>query len=337
MSPRFRVSVMVLVVFLGALLAAPQADAATPVAKISSFNGEVILVSGSDLIKVTQVGLGVNEGDTLQTKEGEAEIAFDDGAVMKVRRHTTTMIQQREETTGWWIFKGKEWARRVTCQVGTFWFKSGASQTKNYLQTPTAVCGLRGSIAEFGYNNVMSYVNQIEGSAELKGQIQAVTREFFQNLQANAQQFASQNAVYTKLTDAYNKTEQAKVTEAPLTKAEAKVATLDATKAAVQAIMQNPELSAEAKSVLAAVIVKVNNDLNTATQQLEDVKKTTTTVAQPTSTVAEVTTSVAATTTTVAEMTTLPPTTLPPPTFPPTTVTIPITTTTTTTSVGSPR
>lgn len=328
MRPRFRVPLMVLVLILGALLATPQANAATPVAKLSGFQGEVIIVSDSQLIKVTQPGVTLNEGDSIQTKEGEAEVSFNDGAIMKIRRHTSTMVQQREETTGWWIFKSKELARRITCQVGTFWFKSGASQTKNYLQTPTAVCGLRGSIADFGYDNVMAYVNQIEGSAELKGSIQAVTRDFFNNLQANAQQYASQNTVYTKLSDAYNKTTEATT---PLSTAEAKVATLEAIKEAVQVLLQNENLSAEAKEVLRAASEKITTDLNTTTQQVNEIKSTstsvegTTTTVAPTTTAPPTTTSVGPTTTSTAEITT---TTSPPTTI--TTVSIPVTTTTTT-------
>jgi len=332
MDHRFRSAIILLGLCLGLLLSVPQIQAATPIAKVSSFKGEVILLSDTQFTKVTRAGLGLNVGDSIQTKEGEAEITFDDGAVLKVRRHTTTMIQEQEEKSGWWIFKTKDWVRRVTCQVGTFWFKSGSSKTRNYLQTPTAVCGLRGTITEFGYNNVMSYVNAIEGSVEAKGQIQQVTSAFFQNLQAQAQQFAAANQVYTQLSNAYNKDQKAKQTGAALDQADAQVATLAATAAAITEILKNPELGDEAKQILQQALQNVSNDLIKAQENLDKVKEETptttapaetTTAAEPTTTAAEPTTTAAPTTTSVAELTT---------TVPPTTVSISIPTTTTTTT-----
>ena len=61
--------------------------------------------------------------------------------------------------------------RRVTCFVGKLWFKSGASKRKNYLQTPTAVCGLRGSNADVGYNpaELQSLLNIYAGEAAVVG------------------------------------------------------------------------------------------------------------------------------------------------------------------------
>jgi hypothetical protein len=314
---------------LGILALAASSHAATPIAKITQFKGEVLIVSGGQLSKVTSVGQPINDGDTVQTKNGETQITFNDGALMTIRPYTSTVIQETQEEKGWFLFKAKDLVRRITCQVGNLWFKSGTSGAKNYLQSPTAVCGLRGSISEFGYNNVMTYLNQTEGGSDLMGPIQKVSGDFFKGLQANAQQYADQNVVYNKLNDAYSKTEQANKTGTPLDKAGAKVAVLDAVKESIEAILKNPNLLPEAKDVLNSSLQKVNSDLKDAQNQLNTLSGQPATTLAPTTTTTSTVTETTATTT----VTTQAPTT--------TTVSIPTTTTTTsvtttTTSAASP-
>jgi hypothetical protein len=326
---------LLLLLLLGIFLLFPASGVAAPIAKVSQFQGEVLIVSGDQLSRVTSVGQPINHGDSVQTRNGEVQITFNDGALMTIRPYTSTVIHETEEEKGWFLFKAKDLVRRITCQVGNLWFKSGASARKNYLQSPTAVCGLRGSISEFGYNNVISFIREIEGGSDLAGTVQRVTEEFFKNLQANAEQFASQNPVYNKLSEAYAKSEQANRTGSALDKAGAKVAVLEAVKASLQAILTNPNLPEATKNALNTVLNQVNQNLTEAQNQLNTLSQTTTTVAPTTTSEAPTTTSVAETTTSVAETTT---TTQAPTT---TTVSIPTTTTTTvttttTTSAASP-
>lgn len=319
MKPRFKTALILALLCFGVFSMAASAHAATPIAKITQFKGDVFVVSGEQLSKVTGVGQAVNDGDSVQTKDGEAQITFNDGALMTIRPYTSTVIQESEEEKGWFLFKAKELVRRVTCQVGNLWFKSGASARKNYLQSPTAVCGLRGSATEFGYNNVMTYLNQTEGGSDLSGSVQRVTEEFFKGLQANAQNYAGQNPVYNKLNEAYSKAEQARRTGTPLDQAGAKVALLQAVQASLQAILANPNLPDAAKTALNNALNQVNRNLTDAQNQLNTLQ------GQPTTTVGPTTTSVAPTTTSVVETTTT--------TEAPTTTTVTIPTTTTTTSV----
>ena len=149
---------------MGVFFIALPADAAKPIARIANFHGEVIVLTDKGF-KDVRIGLPLNAYDRVQTKEGEAEITFSDGAIMKVRPFSSTMIEEREEESGWWIFKTKKVVRRLTVFVGKLWFKSGSSKKENYLQTPTAVCGLRGSEAEWGSDLVTGYLNVITGSA----------------------------------------------------------------------------------------------------------------------------------------------------------------------------
>ncbi len=143
--------------FMGVFLIAFESHAAKPIAKVSSFKGKVIVLSGTKF-KDIEVGLALMHGDRIQTKDGRAEITFNDGALLKVRPYASTMIQEREVEKGWWVFKTKKSVRRITCFVGSLWFKSGVSKRKNYIQTPTAVCGLRGTELDVLYDNLMMYI-----------------------------------------------------------------------------------------------------------------------------------------------------------------------------------
>jgi hypothetical protein len=319
MKPRLKTALILAFFFLGIFALAASTQAATPVAKITQFKGEVLIVSGEQVSKVTSVGQPINDGDSVQTKDGEAQITFTDGALMTIRPYTSTVIQEAEEEKGWFLFKAKDLVRRITCQVGNLWFKSGASARKNYLQSPTAVCGLRGSATEWGYNNVMTYMNQTAGGSDLMGPVQKVTEAFFNGLQANAQQAAGQNPVYNKLNDAYNKSEQANRTGTALDKAGAKVAVLDAVKASIEAILKNPNLSPEAIAVLNSSLQRVDSDLKDAQTQLNTLSGQPTTTVAPTTTTTSTVTETTATTTVTTQA--------------PTTTTVSIPTTTTTTSV----
>jgi hypothetical protein len=238
MSHKLRIFNVFSAFLLGVVLLASPSFAAAPIAKISSFKGEVIVQSQNNILPLTQAGQILMEGDRIQTKEGEVEITFNDGAVMKVRPFTSTLIQEREEESGWWIFKTKKAVRRVTVLVGKFWFKSGASKRKNYIQTPTAVCGLRGSIVEAGNDNVNNLLNILEGTGEKLG---LWTEGAFGDPGSGA---ATANPQYTALAAAQEKVQAATTPEA---KAAAQKEVLAAAIAAAQEIAQgNPDPEAQA-------------------------------------------------------------------------------------------
>ena len=188
---------LVLAVALGLLLVVPQVKAEMPVGKIASFSGEVYVLSGKKVFSVSQVGQVLNAGDRIQTKDGEAEIHFTDGAIMKVSPYTTSMVQERMEETGFWPFKTKSLVRRLTCFVGKLWFKSGKQVKTNYLQTPTAVAGLRGSEAAVGYDNATSYLEGVSG--DLFETYGTFVEGFFENPGVDA---ATKNQVYQALAQA---------------------------------------------------------------------------------------------------------------------------------------
>ncbi|MFH1981099.1 MAG: hypothetical protein ABIL58_04600 [Pseudomonadota bacterium] len=136
---------------------------ANQIGKVSIVDGDVVIVRKGELIKVTSPGVAVMAGDTIQTAEGMTQITFADGAAMQVNPYSTAGVEEREETSGFAFWKKITPVRRITAYIGKLWFKSGASDRKNFLQTPTAVCGLRGSEADFGTDGRTNFLNMASG------------------------------------------------------------------------------------------------------------------------------------------------------------------------------
>ena len=94
-----------LLIFGLAVLLCCSIEASAAIAKISGFTGKALLHSGADIMLITRIGQEINVGDFVQTENGEAEITFNDGAMLKVSPYTKTMIQEASEESGAWIFK----------------------------------------------------------------------------------------------------------------------------------------------------------------------------------------------------------------------------------------
>lgn len=164
------VSGWILVVAVGFNLLSASAASAS-IGKISSIKGDVTLASGENITKISAPGAPVNDKDIIQTKDGEVQITFHDGSILRVNPFSSMLLQEREEESGAWGFKTKTAARRLTCLVGKAFFKSGKPGKKNYLQTPTAVAGLRGSEGDFGFDNIISFINIYDGQITVTGQM----------------------------------------------------------------------------------------------------------------------------------------------------------------------
>lgn len=174
MKINLKVPSLTLILLAGMLIFVLPAMAAVPVAKVTSFKGEVVIQSGIDIVNVSQVGQALKNGDRVLTKQGEAEITFADGALLKMRPFTVNMIQEREEEGGFLFFKTKDLVRRVTCFIGKFSFKSGASKRKNFVQSPTAVCGLRGTLVDEAVAESGRMTERVrEGATERQGDVAA--------------------------------------------------------------------------------------------------------------------------------------------------------------------
>jgi hypothetical protein len=198
MTPNIKASAFIGVISLMLVLAASNAGAAVSIAKITQISGQAYLQSGAEMSKITRKGHVLYSGDLIQTKKGKVQITFNDGAIVRLTAFSNTRIQEREEESGW-LFKTRKAMRRITCFAGKLWFKSGASKRNNYLQTPTAVMGVRGSDGDFGYDPARgrSYVQMYTGDVDIEGE---ALREDFQGI---GPQTADQSPVYRLFGSAY--------------------------------------------------------------------------------------------------------------------------------------
>ena len=260
-------SMVVLFLCMGIFLFAFQAHAAKPVAKISGFDGEVVVQSGAMVYRLDRTGLILNDGDHVQTKQGEVQITFNDGAIMKVRPFTTTMIQEREEKSGFLFFKTKKAVRRITCFVGKLWFKSGLSNKRNYLQTPTTVCGIRGSEGDIGYDNVNTYLNMYVGDSDVLGN---VIKGFFEDPGIDE---ATKNTIYQALTDAYEKAQEAETTGTAIDLARARLEALQVVQAAAAELQSNPDETVNKEAQVAANVAAANIAAAEAQVAVEELKE----------------------------------------------------------------
>jgi len=258
--------------FCWTAMAAAQAPAkaGAVVAKIVAMEGEVILQSGAD-ITPAKVNMAVKDGDFVLTKQGTAQVVFRDGAELKVFPFSNAQILERQEKTGL-LGRTTQLSRRITSFVGKMWFKSGSSVKRNFLQTPTAVCGLRGSDADFGYNpaTLSTMLNMYSGQASVVGN---VVRGFFDNPGISA---AVKSQVYQALSNAYVQTQAAQATGKTIDVAAVKVVALEVAKAAATEVAKaNPDQVAKTQATAAAAAVDASiasAKTVVITEQLKDVQ-----------------------------------------------------------------
>ena len=237
---------------------AVQAVGLKEIGKVSKFSGVVSILSGSEVLKVTAVGQKLKTGDRIKTDEGEVEVEMTDGAMMKVSPYTVAGSDERVEKKGILFWKKDEDARRVTCYVGKLWFKSGEkSEKKNYLQTPTAVCALRGSDGDVGYDNKSSFLNMYHGTVAIRGD---VSQGSFGNFGRNT---AAGSAVYNAISRAIQAAASASVPSAGQSEAAKEIvdlktekAVLAAVQAAAEALLSNPDPVVQAEAQAVAVIAQ---------------------------------------------------------------------------------
>ncbi|TFH48498.1 MAG: hypothetical protein E4H01_06225, partial [Lysobacterales bacterium] len=211
------------------------------------------------IVDIKKVGQEIKSNDRIQTEQGNVEVIFKDGAQLKVEPFSVVGLTEQTETKGI-FFKSKEDARRVTANTGTAFFKSGKSSKKNYLQTPTAVCGLRGSAARWGNGNI----NQTEGTQEKKGNIKNGSPI------PNTANSVKYHPVFNAIKNAAQS--QQKGTEA-------KKAILQAKQQAAQSMLNNPDSAvtkaSKAENMIAAAGVAVIDVQQTAAQAKLDAAKAT--------------------------------------------------------------
>jgi hypothetical protein len=160
-----KIFLVLFIVSLSVILSAPAFAAFNPVAKLSAFSGTVLIKSQGEWGVELKADLPLYSNDKVVTKDGSATITFDDGSVMELKANSNLLIYTKEKTEG--LFqRTRVVQRRLRLLIGKMMFKSGKSDTSNILETPTMVCGLRGtagtlSIAADG----TPYIQFTEGGA----------------------------------------------------------------------------------------------------------------------------------------------------------------------------
>ena len=220
---------------IGIFLLYPASGDCAGIARVAGFSGEAVILSGLNMDGVKTPGQSVKGGDMVQTQQGTVQIAFDDGALLKINPHTTVTVQESAEESGILIFRTKKPALRITVLVGEVRFKSGASGRSEYLQSPSAVCKLSSFEGEFCYDGRNTYLNIRQGDAAVTG---PVRKEPFQYA---GESTAQHNQVYQKISRLYELNRPVWAAGQTPDINASRIAALDVVKAAADALSVNPD------------------------------------------------------------------------------------------------
>jgi hypothetical protein len=132
------------ITFLFVVLSSVPAFSADVMGRLSSFSGEVLIKSQGSWGVEPEAGLPLYSEDRVVTRIGTATITLTDGAVIELKNNSNLRIEEREETRGFFR-RVKTVERRFRLLLGKMMFKTGTSSVNNTLETPTMVCGLRGT------------------------------------------------------------------------------------------------------------------------------------------------------------------------------------------------
>jgi len=144
--------ILILVVLVIAALILPAAVLAAPVGKITALEGKVDMTAAGakDAVPVA-VGVSVNAGDILRAKsKSKAEITFPDGNILRLAENTRVRVTQYQPEEGKKsyvnLFRGKTVAVVDKLKKGS-----------NFeVHTPTAICGVRGTVFYSSYQSGQS-------------------------------------------------------------------------------------------------------------------------------------------------------------------------------------
>ena len=126
-------------------LSAPAFGADKIVARLDSFSGKVLIKSQGSWGTEPEAGMALYSGDKVVTGSGTATIKCDDGALMELKKNSNLVIEEREKKSGF-LRRVSVVERRLRLMVGKLFFKTGKDSAKETrLETPTMVCGLRGT------------------------------------------------------------------------------------------------------------------------------------------------------------------------------------------------
>ncbi len=187
MSHRFRILVLFLVSLVGIFFLASQAHTSKPIGKITRLKGKVILLSGREF-KEVRIGHPIFHSDWIQTMEGEVDVQFHDGSLLRVKQFSSTIIREREETLNR-LSGAKKIFRRITCFAGTLVLKMERAfnfdkeRTANFFQSSNSISGVRGTkIGVTGTKTKIDWEGEMPGNIQGPVSVGAVAEPTLTNL-----------------------------------------------------------------------------------------------------------------------------------------------------------
>ncbi|MEW6666388.1 MAG: FecR domain-containing protein [Thermodesulfobacteriota bacterium] len=140
MTKETRASVLALfaALLVAGLGCSPAFASDQPVAHLTDFTGIVVIQSQGNWGVKPEKGFPLYSNDKVVTRIGTALVTFKDGATVEIKTNSNLLIEEQEQAGSV--------TRNLRLLLGKLLFKTGVgSKTQTKLQTPTAVCGLRGT------------------------------------------------------------------------------------------------------------------------------------------------------------------------------------------------
>ena len=156
-----------------------MAHAATGIARISEYSGEVSIQRGEDLIRPVRVGKMIRNGalmdqDMVQTRKGRATVLFDDGSTLKLHEETLIVINPPPSEQVRTVAHAEKVDRRIRIVVGKVWnFIEPKSPKKTLFELPDGVAAVRGCASTIQVTWSGSYRLIVESGTYLPTQFSA--------------------------------------------------------------------------------------------------------------------------------------------------------------------
>ena len=156
----------------------PSVHALSAVASIKSMLGDVKIQRFQRFIPGRR-GLVLNDEDVVITgQNAKATIIFRDGSEIRLFQNSNFTIEKSEEVQG----KGKGFLKRfrlfsnkIKLTTGSFWAKFTKGRQQTRISTPTATCGIKGTVVSFSQRDDMLNVSLSVGEVELENEDEKIT------------------------------------------------------------------------------------------------------------------------------------------------------------------
>jgi predicted RNA-binding protein Jag len=247
------------------LLPVPAFCDEEPIAHLTDFSGTVLINSqGSWAVKPAK-NLPLYSMDKVVTRIGNANIIFNDGAILNIKSNSNLLVREIEKKEGL-IKKVKTIERKILLFLGKMHFKTGKSDVETRFETTKAVIGIRGTegILSIGADG-KTYIHFSEGGAKF------ILGEFIRGIAKEVRvDLADQNPVQRATFVAKAAADQIRRTEKKVAAKQMPPAQLDLAKAIAKETSAL-EILTYAESMLISPDEKV---LEWARQQIENAKET---------------------------------------------------------------